>query len=497
LITTVPLDAQVDTQPLVVRGQRVAGHDPATVVYVATEGNTVYAIDGGGSGGFLTTPRNLGTPVPQPANCTDNKWPPTGINGTPAIDVGSQTLYVIAYVRTQDPDHPQYMLHALDLGTLADKMGSPVPVVVPTHVLSDNKTSFNFVARAQRQRTALLLSGGNVYAGFGSFCDEPTSRGWVLGWDAKTLQPLNANALLDTSLPQPASGYAKSFASVWMSGYGLAADSEGSIYFSTGNGDPTVQPGSSSLKESVVKMSADLQLQDWFAPWNWNELDTYDREIGKGGVLLLPDQPGGVIPPHLAVVAGWDKRMYVLNRDKMGTLQTLPDQTQNVDIGRCWCGQSYFQGADGIGRVVSSGGNQVKVWKVNGSSPALPLSGSFEASAALETTPQDGGFFTTVSSGPTGRDAIIWAVGRPSYPSYTATMYAFDATGPGPMLPPLWSDYAGSWPYAGYSPSPTAEYVDNSNANIVPTVAAGRVFVASYKQLRIFGLRRGQPSGSP
>jgi hypothetical protein len=97
-----------------------------------------------------------------------------------------------------------------------------------------------------------------------------------------------------------------------------------------------------------------------------------------------------------------------------------------------------------------------------------------EGAASPVASGQDGGTFTTVSSnGRQAGTAIIWAVGRPLNPSpATVNLYAFAATPLNGTLPLLFSSPAGSW----------------GNANIVPVVANGRVFVASNKQLTIFGL---------
>src|SRR5215472_17027888 len=70
LLHAITLDEQVDAQPLVVPGETITAgqhqgkHD---VVYVATEHNTVYAIDA--SSGLVLLTRNLGPAVPKPENC--------------------------------------------------------------------------------------------------------------------------------------------------------------------------------------------------------------------------------------------------------------------------------------------------------------------------------------------------------------------------------------------------------------------------------------------
>jgi hypothetical protein len=167
LLQSVVLDDQVDAQPLAVPGVAITAgqyqgstHD---VVYVATEGNTVYAIDAH-TGTILLKP-NFGTPVRYPLGCGNN-GPNVGINSTPVIDRNSNTLYVMVY--TQDPKVQNYRLHALDLGSLTDKV---TPQVVTASATLTDGTTFNFNARYQRQRPGLLLANGSIYAGFGSFCD--------------------------------------------------------------------------------------------------------------------------------------------------------------------------------------------------------------------------------------------------------------------------------------------------------------------------------------
>lgn len=473
LLHSLTLDDQIDAQPLVVPDEKITGgswprkHD---VVYVATEGDTIYAIDAK-NGAVLLSP-NFGLPVPMPVGCTNN-GPNVGINGTPVIDLASNTMYVVIY--SLEASGPIYRIHALDLSSLTDKV-SPV-VVAASHTLTNGST-FNFDAKYQRQRPALLLANGNVYAGFGSFCDfgGTHSRGWLLGWQTGSLTPLAANRLNDT-LP-PAISYFLS--SIWMSGYGLAADAAGNLYFVTGNSDSASYDGVNNIQESVVKVSPDLTtVPSLFTPSNQGPLDVGDVDYGSGGALLLPDQSGSI--PHLAAAAGKDGRMFLLNRDSLGgyTPPPGPDHVVGmVNIGGCWCGQSYFSGSDGVGRIASSGGWKVNVWKVQ-TSPSVTLVN--ESSSAAISGTQDPGFFTSVSSSGTG-DAIIWAVSRPSDPlPANLTLYAFKADSGGSTLTTLFQGTAGTWPsFNGWL---------SRNANLVPVVANGRVYVASYKQLTIFGLR--------
>ena len=469
LLATVPLDDQVDAQPLVVPGVTItAGNNQGThdVVYIVTGNNTVYAIDA--NSGTILLSQHLGTPVRWPLGCNNN-GPNVGITSTPVIDVNRNTLYLMAY--GQESAGPAYRLHALDLGSLADKL-TPQPVS-GSHTLSDG-TTFTFNATYQRQRPGLLLANGNLYAGFGSFCDSAAnlSRGWLLGWNAATLTPLSANQIFDTQANSPDSFF---LSSIWMSGYGLAADDSGNILFVTGNSDysGTTYDGVTNIQESVVKVSPNLtNIVDLFTPSNQSLLDRGDIDFGSGGVLVLPDQPGSI--PHLAVAAGKYSSMYLMNEDNLGGYSTTKNNVLgSYSIGSCWCGQSYFvDPRDGAARVVSSGNKSVGVWKLQTSpSPALNL----VARSAQLSGGQDPGFFTSVSSN--GKASpIVWALSRPfSQQSNNVFLYALDPES-GSAMTQLFRGSAGAWPNVG------------GNSNLVPVAANGKVYVGSYKQLRIFGL---------
>jgi hypothetical protein len=466
LLHSVSLDEQVDAQPLVLTGQTITGQGTHDVVYVATENNTIYAIDSS-SGAVLLT-QNFGSPVPiqiLPGQCNNNSAV-VGINSTPVIDPATRDIYVITY--TLESGVPFFRLHVLDPSTLKDLVAPPI--ISASQKLSDGST-YNFNATYTRQRPALLEVNGYIYAGFGSFCDfdSNVSRGWILGWKANSLTPI---AHLTNTLAASRNNWF--LTAVWMSGYGLAAEGYDNLFFATGNSDPsgTSYNTALNLSESAVKISLNLStVKDYFTPSNAAVLESQDGDFGSGGVMALPMQPGRI--PSLVVAGGKDGRMFLMNRTFMGGYSTTQNRVLGTfSIGGCWCGPSYFVGADGVGRVVSSGGNQIKVWRIQ-TSPSTTLV-SEVASAQLPAGVQDLGSFTTISSNGTQlHSAVIWTVRRPTNnTTKDVTLYAFDpSTGT-----TLTSRSAGAWPNLG------------NNANIVPVVANGEVFVASYKQLAIFGL---------
>ena len=126
------------------------------VVYVATVANTVYAINA--VNGQILLSRNFGFR----GNCNG------GIKSTPVIDPISLTLYVMTHTSNGVENGPQiHTLHALNVGTLSD---SVTPAVISNyntfHTLTDG-TFYQFNSSISCQRAALLLVGGNIYAGFG------------------------------------------------------------------------------------------------------------------------------------------------------------------------------------------------------------------------------------------------------------------------------------------------------------------------------------------
>jgi hypothetical protein len=480
LLHAITLNGQIDAQPLFVPGVNITAgssqgvHD---VVYVATEDNIIYAIDAE-AGTVLLSP-TFGTPGGLPTAC-NNPRTKVGINATPVIDLTTNTLYVV--INEQGTTGPAYWVHALDLGSLTDKVAPQM--VVASHTLIDG-TTFNFNAAYERQRPALLLAHGNIYAGFGSFCDSnvSVSRGMLLGWSTGSLTPLPANQTLDSQATSPNDYF---LSSIWMSGYGPSTDHSGNILFVTGNSDPsgTTYDGVSDIQESVVKISSDLTtVLDVFTPFNQPHLDATDTDFGAGGVMVLPHQRG--LYPNLAVAAGKDGNLFVMDEDNLGGFSTTKNNVlATYPIGGCWCGPSYYvDPSDGIGRIVTSGGYNVEVFKVEAGKKKTVL-------AKVSTSPtiagvNHQGFFTTISSNGTA-NPIIWAASHPTNaagdPLY---LYAFNPESvSGGTMQQLMVIEAG-----------------NGNSNLFPVVADGEVFVASKGELEIFGLataaKKGQTAPAP
>jgi hypothetical protein len=414
-LSTVSFNGHVDAQALVISASTWAswGHAtsyPHDVVYVATSNNDVFAIDG--VTGQILKQRNFGTPVAQanlPYSCGNN-GATVGISATPVIDPTNKVMYLVSYNMVSGT--PVYYVHKINLVDLSDNVA---PVVVAGNSTLSDGSAVKFQAAVQRQRPALLLSGGSVYAGFGSFCDVSTSgsRGWIIGWNAATLAPLASAALMDhATSAQVGSGLNTVYgtidflSSLWQSGFGLSADALGNIYAQTGNSDGK---NANNLPDSVVKLSSNLAtVEDYFTPANFAELDATDYERGSSGVLVVPDQPNG---NQFAVANGKDGRLFLFNRNNLGKfVANGPDVPPSVNTAPCWCSSGYFVGADGNARIVSSGGTNVQTWFLPSS-----LSGNLTAEATGVSLPgiggADPGFMSSVSmNGTQPNSAVIWSV---------------------------------------------------------------------------------------
>jgi len=497
LIAAVPLADMGDAQPLIMPSQQVTCPKKAVsfhivcqaglsgvyeVVYVVANSGTVYAIDAA-SGAILL--RRIFNPKSGVAAFQAT---------TPVIDTALNTIDLV--VKGTVNGEYTFTLRALNLADLTD--------YVPPYTITGSNTAYPltngaiyaFNPTVNAQKTALLLANGNIYAGFLAYGedafggsnpgDQGLGRGWLLGFSAQTLAPLQTPLLTDSVATSENNFF---ISSIWMSRSGPAADAAAggsNIYFSTGNSDPagTSYDPQYNIEESVVQVTPNLQVSSIFTPSNFAALDAKDFEIGSGGVMVIPTNwPWYPAPnPPLVVTAGKDGRMFLLNANSLGGYTPGgPDNVLNMQkIGACWCAPAFFTGPDGIGRIVSSGGNTLSTWQIIQTPTSTTLAQEASVQIPLAHREQIGasaGFFTTVSSNGTNMNAgIIWALGLPAATPTTLTLYAFASTPSNGTFQLLNQVPAGEW------------FSAMANPNSVPVVANGQVYVASNGLLTIWGL---------
>ncbi len=313
------VDGYVQAQPLYMSAL-VINSIPHNVVFVATQHDSVYAIDADTGvqlwqTSFLNPAVGVTTVPAQAEGCNNvTALAELGITSTPVIDSTSGTIYVTA--KTQEIVSGKYTyvyrLHALDITTGLEKFGGPV-------VITGQIGTLNFIPLNQIQRPGLLLVNGTLYIGSGSNGCDLKARGWLFAYNPSTLQQV---AQMTT---QPDNSYGSS---LWQAGIAPAADSAGNVFLSTANG--LYNYSAQDYGDSVLKLTlsgSTFTVDDYFTPFDQANMAATDTDMGSGGVTLLPTQTGSSTP-NLLVTSGKAGNIYLLNRDNLG----LYNPTNNNQI---------------------------------------------------------------------------------------------------------------------------------------------------------------------
>jgi hypothetical protein len=462
-----PLDGLAFASPLYVSNVSIPNQGFHNVVYIATEHDTVYAFD---ADGLSPNPLwqvsfrvNGATSVPcgDVGECGDipNE---IGITGTPAVDQASGTLYVVAKTKEGSNNYVQ-RLHALDITTGAEKFGGPVVIQasVPGNGNGSVGNNLAFDPFRENQRPGLLLSNGVVFIGWASHGDQQPWHGWVIGYNATTLQQ---RTMAWSASPNGYGG------GIWQSGEGLATDATGNVFFATGNGDFNADTGGTDYGDSVVKLNPAGTVVDYFTPFDQGVMEQQDLDLSSAGPVLLLDQPGAT--PHRLVTAAKTGTIYVVNRDDMGhfrsgsdsqIIQSLPGVLPHggQEEGN-YSAPVFFNNNIYYGAV----NDNLKIFRfTNGVLSSGPVSQS------AVTYPNRGASFAISANGNT--NGILWAV-QDNTPANGA-LRAYDANN---LATELYnSDQAGSRDTLGFATKFS-----------IPLVANGKVFVVSPTHITAYGL---------
>jgi hypothetical protein len=539
------LDGQVYAEPLVDTGVTItdgvntrsgaAGvHD---VVFVATENDSLYAIDSSASGGAILWQRTF-LDASNPTGDTNNTLgatsigivpngdtnssdinPKIGITGTPVIDPSTNILYVV--VKTKETinssDHYVQRLHAINIGDGTDA-AAPALIGDTTGGNSNNTQIYvygngdgnvidpynstglpvvQFNALREHQRGALSLVNNQVYVEWASHGDNGPYHGWVVVWDVSniTTSGFTMTGVLNTSPNDGLSG-------IWQGSGRLAFEADGSaFYFETGNGSggaPTLDangfPTNANYNEALVKAVADptttpvhqnangwgLKVADYFIPYNVANLDGADSDFGSGAPLLLPDSAGIPGHPHLMVAAGKEGKIYVVDRDNLGHFDPSNDHVLNAVPD----GSGHMTPPVQLGGSLSTAAYyNGKIYWVSGYSSyayAYAINSDGTLSVTSQTAISNFGYLpgsVAVSANNTV-GGIAWVMDRNAN-----QIHAYDAT---TFATELWN--SGQKSGGG----------DNLGAVVkfaVPTVANGMVYVGTTNSLVVYGL--AQPPTAP
>lgn len=337
------LDATIQAQPLYVSGITIAA-SKHNVLYVATENDSVYALDADIPGkvlwkrSFLTSTSTIGKGFTGGRTALGSS---VGITGTPVIDPATNRLYAVTR-NTEGPDQV-WRMHSISLFDGTDAV--PAQIITGTSfgtgMGNDGTGHVPFDSLTQNQRPGLVLSHGVVYVAFASFSDHDPYHGWVFALDAATLKIL---ASFNDSVNGGGGG-------IWMSGAAIAADSAGNIYFNTGNGrpdaDPLFEPPGDNPNEMMkLKLNGNtFAVLDYFAPYNTQCLTHHDLDLASTGVTLIPDK---IMGKDVLVTASKEGRAYLIDASTLGKFQPN-DDSQIMDSqlfnGKGACESKGFDGS--------------------------------------------------------------------------------------------------------------------------------------------------------
>ncbi len=464
------VDGKVDTQPLYKSAVSIPNRGTRNVLYVATEHGSVFTFDADAGGSPLWHKSVLFTgETPSDDRGCSQVTPVIGITATPVIDPKAGphgTIYVVAMSKNGLGDYFQ-RLHALDMTTGAEEFGGPVTITATYPGTGDNSSGGTVVfdPAQYKERPGLLLLGGTIYTMWSSHCDIRPYTGWIIAYNQTTLA---RTAILNIT-PNGSEG------AIWAAGAGPAVDSQGNIYFLSGNGtfDTTLNASGFPIKgdfgNGFIKLSpvSSLHVADYFTMYNTVAESKADEDLGSGGAMVLPDMIDSLKRVrHLAVGAGKDTNIYLVDRDNMGKFRASGDTNIYQELAGGLLGQefaapAYFNGTLYYGAV---GAPIVAFPFSHARLVSTPSSMTNTSFVYPGTTP------SISANGTAG--AIVWAAENAT----NAVLHAYEA-----------SDLSTELYNSTQAPGGRDNF-GTGNKFITPTIANGKVYVGTTSGVGVFGL---------
>lgn len=468
MLFVVTVDGKVDAQPLYLPNLSTPS-GKHNVLFVVTEHGSVYGFDAD-SGTQLWQISTLPSgEMPSDDHGCYQVTPEIGVTSTPVIDSNAGahgTIYVVGMSKDGSGQYHQ-RLHALDVTTGAEEFGGPKEIHAPYPGTGDNSSGGKviFDPGQQLERPGLLLLNGVVYTSWGSHCDVRPYTGWIIGYDENTLSQVSV-------LNVTPNGNEGSF---WMSGGAPAGDPSGNIFALDANGtfDTTLNaqgfPSQGDFGNAFLKIATtnrQLTVADYFEVSNQSSENATDTDLGSGGALVLPDlKDSSGQTRHLAVGAGKDANIYIVDRDSMGKFNSnsnnIYQEIQGALAGGVFSTPAFFNNSIYYGAV----GDSIKAFSiVNAQLVTTPTSLTANAFPYPGATPS--------ISANGSNNAILWAAEN----SNPAVLHAYDATNLAKEL------------YNSNQAPGGRDHFGAGNKFITPTVINGKVYVGTTTGVGVFGL---------
>ena len=461
---TVPADGLVDAEPLYLSAVTIAGvvHN---VLIVATEHGTVYAYDAdtGASLWHITTLKS-GETTSDDRNCSQVS-PEIGITSTPVISrpkVGDPVIYVVAMSKDSSGNYHQ-RLHALDATTGAELYKGPVDITAKYPGTGDNSSGgyVIFNPAQYKERAGLLLVGSTVYLAWASHCDIRPYTGWVMGYNMTTL----AQTTVLNLTPNGNEG------AIWGSGAGMASDGSNIILLdANGVFDTSLNssgfPADGNYGNAFLRLTTKggLAVADYFEMDNEASENGSDTDLGSGGTLLVSEKDSTGKLWQLAVGAGKDSNLYVVDRTNMGKFSSssnhIYQELPGALPGGIWSMPATYNNNVYYGPV----GSPILAFQFKNAklltAPVAKTSNSFAYPGATPSV-----------SANQGSNGVVWASENTS----PAVLHAYNAK----TLVEL---------YNSNQASGGRDQFGNGNKYITPMIAHGKVYVGTTTGVGVFGL---------
>lgn len=471
-LLTLPVDGVIDAEPLYLSALSIPGQGTHNVVYAVTENDSAYAFDAD-TGTQLWHTSVLGSgEQPSDTHSCGQITPTIGITSTPVIDrtLGPHgTIILVAMSKNSSAEYFQ-RIHALDAATGKEQPGSPITVQAQYPGTGDGSQGgfVIFDPYQYAERSGLLLLNHVVYTAWTSHCDERPYTGWVIGYSEKN----GAQTSVIDLTPNGNEG------SIWMAGSGLASDGS-SIYLLDANGtfDNTLNSGgfpiNSDYGNGFIRLSTTnntLAVADYFEMFDTTNESNADEDLGSGGTIVLPTLKDGKGNPHyLAIGAGKDSNIYIVDRTNMGKFNPNNDSAiyQEIDgalPGGVWAMPAYYGGNIYYAPV---GGDLLGFHFANARLSVKPLSGSTVSFPYPGSTPS--------ISANGGTNGIVWAVAHAS----PDVLHAFNAVN---LQQELYNS----------SQNSSRDQLGNASHFGTPMIVNGKVYVGTSNSVVVYGLLSGK-----
>src|SRR6516164_9051336 len=334
------ISGAVYAQPLYIEGG-----PSGPMIIAVTESNNVYALNAT-TGTVIWSRTDIGAPV---QNTPCGGFSPTGITGTPVVDLASRRLFFDAVINGSPEKH---FVYSLNVDTGATTPGWPVDLDATA-----SYNSINFVSHYQEERGGLALVNGIVYVSFSGYGgDCGTYHGWVVG--------------VDINNPSTVAGWATTAIGGGIWGHGGVASDGTNIFVVTGNTFNTA--GNWMGGEAIIRLQAGPtwtgQPTDYWAPTNWFSLDNSDTDLG-GVSATVVDVPGAT-PSQLVLALGKDSNAYLLDRNNLGGIVSPVAQTNVMGINRGTSAVTYHT-SQGTYIGFHNDSNMIKAYKITPTNPPM------------------------------------------------------------------------------------------------------------------------------